>query len=589
MLILWELLWEHFIIMKITFKFRSRKRKQDGFSELLIRLRSGRQNDKIVCTGIYLNSKYWNRSENYVTEKHPNSIGYNDLIKEYKDRIYEGKHKFNKNQFSFQTLFKYLKGEAKFKSLDEYVETIIKDAKTDQNYKGYIDNLKRFKRLYGVNRTISFQDLSNDTYSIFELVHKKAQKLSMDETVRFSQTTYRQMIVHIGAICNHAHNKGYIREKINIPSEFKNVKGDTGAIKTHTKEEVLEWIKEINTIQQWETIGMWILMFCMRGLYQADIVKLSENMLKDTNKERRKRRISDYWRDNLYYYHPRSKTHEKMYIKLFRYPILNLLETMKNVVVYNRYPYRPNKIASINDKIAIYDYDPTSNKEEHQKVWQTQVRCMREKFGSCFKTARKSFATVVADKFPETINLVLLGRRISKEQGFKADKTLHQSYIDILSPKLMKRVEEAHLSVLKDFEIDKIYKALFDKLQALIKSQKHPQWILGHSGVLKEKKEYKIVVGTDKKTGKVKLENIGKKFAKYFKNDKTRTKDYWIDLEQAKKDAKDSLEKATNIEGKITKTGVKEIMIMSKKKDIEEREKDLMKALAEQGIASAVN
>ena len=74
LLILWEQSWEHFIIMKITFKFRSRKRKQDGFQELLIRLRNGRQNDKIVCTGIYLNSKYWTVGECFKTRmslRHP--------------------------------------------------------------------------------------------------------------------------------------------------------------------------------------------------------------------------------------------------------------------------------------------------------------------------------------------------------------------------------------------------------------------------------------------------------------------------------------------------------------------------------------
>ena len=55
-------------------------------------------------------------------------------------------------------------------------------------------------------------------------------------------------------------------------------------------------------------------------------------------------------------------------------------------------PYHPEAIASINDKIGIYDYDPTNDKKYHQHIWATKMEeCMREKFGTNYKTARNTF------------------------------------------------------------------------------------------------------------------------------------------------------------------------------------------------------
>lgn len=562
--------------MKITFKFRSAKRKQDKYQELLIRVIHGRAFDKLICTGLYLNKKYWIDSENYVSDKHPNSIDYNDTIKVYHDRIFEGKHKFESGRFTAQTLFSYLKGEARYDSLDSYVESVLKDVKTDQNYQAYKDNLKRFKRLYGVSRPIKFEELANDTYSIFEKVHANAQKLVLDENVRFSKTTYTQMIMHIGAICNHAHNRGYFRDVITIPSDFKKVKGDTQRIVSHTPEDVLNWIKEVRTIQQWESVAFWILMFCMRGLYQADIVKLSDKNLKDKYKKSRRRHLSDYWRDNLYYYHPRSKTHEKMYIKIFRYPILILIEALKNVVAYNHMPYHPEAIASINDKIGIYDYDPTNDKKYHQHIWATKMRTMREKFGTNYKTARKTFATQCADKFPQTITLILMGR--------KGDRILHDSYIDILDDKMIEKVEQAHLEVLEGFRMKEIITSLWEKFRGLITTQNHPLWILMNSGTFKKEGKYKIFLGTNDEGERLDCD-ITKGYEKYFKADLTKTDDFWQDdkeqLEYLEEEHKKRIEKNVR---KYMNTPHPLFAELMKEREIKEKEKDLDNLLNEVGI-----
>lgn len=567
---------EHLIYMKISFKFRSTKRKPDKYQELLIRVINGRSFDKLICTGLYLNKKYWKDTENYVSDKHPNAIDYNDKIKLYHDRIFEGKHKFESGRFTAQTLVSYLKGEARYDSLDAYVESVMKDVKSDQNIEGYRDNLKRFKRLYGVNRPIKFEDLANDTYSIFERVHTNAQKLVLDESVRFSKTTYTQMIMHVGAICNHAHNRGYFRDKITIPSDFKKVKGDTQRIVSHTPEDVLNWIKEIKTIQQWESVAFWILMFSMRGLYQADIVKLSDKNLKDKNKKSRSKYLSDFWRDNLYYYHPRSKTHEKMYIKIFRQPILLLIQALKNVVTYNHMPYHPEAIASINDKIAIYDYDPTSDKKYHQSIWATKMRTMREKFGTNYKTARKTFATQCADKFPQTITLILMGR--------KGDRILHDSYIDILDDKMIEKVEQAHLDVLEGFRMKDIITSLWDKLRGLISTQNHPMWVLMNSGAFKHNGKYQIYLGTNEE-GEVLKCDITKGYEKYFKADITKTDDYWQDDKEQLEYFKEEEEKRIkeNV-SKIMKEGHPLLNELKKQKEIEEQQKDLDNYLTEIGI-----
>ena len=85
--------------------------------------------------------------------------------------------------------------------------------------------------------------------------------------------------------------------------------------------------------------------------------------------------------------------------------MLILIEAFKNVVAYNHMPYHPEAIASINDKIGIYDYDPTNDKKYHQHI-RYIFRTVRENGYTNYKTARKTFTDIqCADKSFKLLHL----------------------------------------------------------------------------------------------------------------------------------------------------------------------------------------
>lgn len=216
-----------------------------------------------------------------------------------------------------------------------------------------------------------------------------------------------------------------------------------------------------------------------------------------------------------------------MTIRLDVNTTLYLLQVIKNVVAYIYFPNKPNQVADVNDRIALFKYDPREEKAIHQSIWACRQRTLREKFNTNYKQARKALSTVLAkfereNKISYNMTLFMRGREL-------VDAVDQDSYIAENNPELMKQTDEAHAMVLRDFGVDKIIPMLVRKLKEIIDNPRtnHPQWLLKQSGVHKVGKRYKVMVGFKNK--KPVWEAIAPEYKAYFRKDNSLKKGYWTD------------------------------------------------------------
>ena len=259
--------------------------------------------------------------------------------------------------------------------------------------------------------------------------------------------------------------EGVIQEVPLRPTEFTSGKGGVRRKdKTTVTPEIVEQaIKEAKNISQWQSVGFWLLEFCMRGLYPADIVKMTEaNLDVPTALKRIK--------NEIFIEHPRSKSehteNEDMYIhidNMITYPLISML---KNSVVKTHHNRR-DIVADVNDSLKIFDYNPTQDYKKHNSRWALHTRRLR-KYGMTMKNARKTFLTYAKElSIDEDTRLILVGR--------KNDPIFSSSYDNNRTKAMVDKVSKAHKSILLAFEAQRLVELLWAKLHTF----KTPAWLTG--------------------------------------------------------------------------------------------------------------
>jgi len=498
--------------------------------KLRYRITDGRKFRKEYKTDIWVNAKYWLASQKLVSSLHPNSEDVNRQLKALKDKIFEATNKFNTKRFNREQVINYIEGKSDYSSLKSYVETVLKDVKSNQTYVNYRGNLNAVETAIG--RKLTFELLHQESYQMFEKFYNISKQRIKEGT--FSAKSYNSYRKTISSICNHAKEYKAIHESIEVPKQFMRLSTNgTVEISSFTSEEFKDRIGEIKTIYDWKALSFWLLMFSLRGFYQADLVTMKEKNIEDGKKPKKgkrnetSRQLTKYWRDEQYLFQPRSKTNVEMLIKLHKTPILSLLEVVKNVIVYLDFPnpLRTDVVASINNKIEIYDYAPISNAKFHKNMWAKSQEKMRIKFeGLVFKTARKSYSTLMT-------KMGYKSEDINVQLGQSCQYLLNNSYVNYRDAELIKMVDNIHLKVLNEFKVDELRRLMFDKLKDVIQADNLPKWILGHTGVHKVGKQYKILVGMTNKMKPI-WEEIAPEFREYFMADETKSNDFYTDIKE---------------------------------------------------------
>mgnify|MGYP003145124203 CR=1 FL=1 len=525
--------------MKVYFKLFSRDLKSSK-KALRVRVYHKHKNvvkDKSVGTGLSIIPKFWDKDAERVTDMHPNQRDINERIAEIKANREDLLNQYDSGKISYESVLNQIIDKSSDDTIDDFIESKCKPPiKSDSVYKNLKNQLGGFKKLIGHRGKISWSDINNETiYNAYNIATRRQKEGSL------SARSYKNYIGAVKQLVDLGRFLGVTKLTLDIPESYTHldeVKDKSYHItknEGNTTEEVVKAIEDIKTIQQWQAVAMWLLSFCLRGFYYADIVSLKQEDIKDKDDNKIGHLLSTFAKDDIHIYHRRSKGYFPMYIKLFNYPVMGLINRLKFVTAYTHNDRRfkgKSILGDINDQIAIFDYDHKSDSTYHNEMTKHIQRKLKKK-GLMFKKARKSFNQYAQKlRLNQDVRQVLLGH---KEGG----KTIRKHYDSHTLTELLDEVDRMHYEVLKEFKVEELYDRLLVKLKYLVAEDNLPKWILSFGAVKKEGRKLSILTGFQNKEDDFRkfyegLEwvEIQDKYRAYFIKDKRADKDYWKDLEK---------------------------------------------------------
>ena len=343
------------------------------------------------------------------------------------------------------------------------------NAATNENLQGFLetvlkakyDNRNSYNTYDGVVQAV-YKEVGSKKILLADLTNEFIDKCVQGWKKRLSPTSVRTYLTHIGKIKNLAYQKGLISEPFIRRDEWKVKKGSSiKIIETVKTADFFEAIPKANDIYDIQALFFYLLMFCLRGLYQADIVTMHKyaNNLDINDSEAG-------WDKRRFIKHERSKSGELIEIKINIYPthsiiaVLALLVERTHKQKTNKRTGKPFKKGGYNvmpEKMSdgwIFAYD-INDTLIHKNVWDVYQKRIKKLLGKPFKTARKTFESYALKlKISQDIRYKLLGH---------ANPTIKAHYQDWEWDELKLQVDEAHLNVLNEYKAKEIYKAIYSR------------------------------------------------------------------------------------------------------------------------------
>ena len=512
----------------MTYNFYLAKRiSAKGLRNIWISVSNGRQYRKWVITDLYVNPQHFSTKKTLfrATKSHPAYININQAIKRYRDRCEEAYAIWQSGDYSMNQVVEHIKGNLKSSTIDDFIESYIIPNKRNVTAIDYKQKYNIIKGHMNIKGKMKWKDINRDFYD--RLQNKLEKKELSNESIK-------SYMIALGGILRDAKDRNIISHYTDIPKLLKRGGRRTRILKqnlkTTTSKEFEKHLDTIQNIAQWESFALWLLSFCLRGFYPADIVKMDEAEFDEPT-------MVKMLKNELYIYHLRSKTeHTKnrhMYVHLDTNITMPLLFTLKRVIAYRWMKKHSKYIASPTDLIKIFDYNPSDDTTWHNNRWALHSRRLR-KFGMDMMSARKSFETFAEEieltdddtpvEFNEYMRLILLGR--------SSDPILEKSYSNKHSKRMREAVTEAHKYVLEKFGCKYLVGMLIKKLQGL----NVPEWVKKQPMLMtkdicenmvkkgsKLEKSGKILhkgwfIGRNIKGNNFQLESLSKEFIPYWKS-----------------------------------------------------------------------
>ncbi len=495
--------------MTIKFILKSRLLK-NNLKSLKLRIvhgSKGLKRDVICDTGLKVNPKYWDKDSERVTDRHSDNQILNDAINEIAYKRNKILTKFQANQLTFEGVVNSLKRGGDDRTLEAFVENQIKELKSDVSYLDYRNKLKGFKKLIGHTDVLRFNDISNE---MFVKAHRKGIELQRENKI--SARTFKEYVAKVLSILKLAKFLGVYDSNFEIPRQYKTLKNKRKRTKNkgNTTADVINAINDINSLEQWQSVAIWVLKFCLRGFYSADIVNMSSTDIENIEAHKMGHLLSTYLKDEVYINFHRSKTEIPMFIHIHNYPTLSLLTRLKATFVYTHIDRQINGksvLADINDPIKIFDYDLQKNYKSHRGMHKL-INKKSSNLGLKQKFARKTFNQYAERlEISEEVRKILIGQI--------TDNLLANSYNDHTLQSKLDKVEKAHKDILEAFQVDMLYKKLLVKLKGIIMRDKLPNWLLVSGGVNIKGSSVKVMVGNPQQ--KIEWANVEGKYKRYFK------------------------------------------------------------------------
>ena len=449
--------------MKINLVLVKRPLK-DGTCNLVFDLVNGRDFRKKIITGIKLLPLDWDVKRYRVNKTNPNAKVLNIRVKELFDKLLVAHAKYDAKQLNENQLISFLEGKTDFGSIDEYIETEIKNTRTSATYIDYKNafNSLKLHTKFG-NGKMMFEDVN---YALLDKFKRNALSKGLQGA------SINSYLTKIRAVMLDAFDKGYIYEKFELSKRLR-VPVQRKQIQTCTPDDLKNAIGKIKNVYDWQAVAFYLLMFCTRGMYPADIVSFKK--VNFQNKDLHKDGFISSWdfykKGHDYLVHRRSKTknrgNDDMLIRIDAFPTLRLIGLLKRSVIYTHYKIKPDIIPTLEDEISIFKYDIENDYKLHSNIWDTYKKRIIKLLGYSYKTARKTFNTYALElEVSDTIRRILLGH---------ADSSMLSHYDNLKTKKINEQVENAHEKVLDEFDTKEIMNLLIDKLENDLSA---PAWVM---------------------------------------------------------------------------------------------------------------
>ena len=440
--------------MTIGFLINSRI-KADSRQNIQIRIVHTRNYRKLLTTSLNVFKKHFDLKEFRCKPMHPDYKSINKQIKAIKDKKEHCINQYESKKFTLRQVELHMLGKSDYTSIDDFINTDYKRLKRDVTFNDYLSKFKTIKSNMGINGKISFDEIDyNWLEDLYDTLRKKG----------LAKKTIRSYSTALSVILGDAVRKGIIDKKPIFPKNLTSGgKRDRKRkeLKITNSEDFEKYIENITTIQQWQSFAFWLLSFCLRGFYPADIVKMeSAELVNPTH--------WSYLNGRLFISHLRSKSehteNEHMYVNIPTY-VYQLINMLKESVVFTHSEKHRNIVAKRQDILKIFDYDPSENYKFHLQRWALHTRKLRP-YGMDMMSGRKTFNTIAKGlKIDQDTRLILLGRQ--------ADPILARSYDDNFNPTIQNNVFEAHRMVLEEYRAD----ILIYRLQWKLSKLNVPKWL----------------------------------------------------------------------------------------------------------------
>ena len=334
---------------------------------------------------------------------------------------------FENDSYTWDELCRRLNGGSPEEGVEGFIEDVLKPRMKLTTYQSYKYSYKALLRVLDVS-TMSFKELNYDAIDKAVMIWKNQEK---------SPSSIETYLKHLGVIINEANDRGIVNYRFEKKKKWR-VKKHTKVVESATTEQLLDSIKNVNNIYDFQAFAFWLLMFCMRGLYPRDIIKMHLHELVNESEQDEKRYVK----------HKRSKTGEPMNILYSCEPTEQIINSIQCSITYthlNRSSSYPDVYPKGWHTLMMFEY----KEEEHKNVWDVYTKRCRKIIGVPFKVARKTFESyaLLLDVSAE-VRYRLLGHQ---------DRSIKSSYQNWEWDRISAKVDEAHLKVLKEFRVEEVW------------------------------------------------------------------------------------------------------------------------------------
>ena len=334
---------------------------------------------------------------------------------------------FENDSYTWNELCRRLNGGSPEEGVEGFIEDVLKPRMKLTTYQSYKYSYKALLKVLDVS-TMSFKELNYDAIDKAVMIWKNQEK---------SPSSIETYLKHLGVIINEANDRGIVNYRFEKKKKWR-VKKHTKVVESATTEQLFDSIKNVNNIYDFQAFAFWLLMFCMRGLYPRDIIKMHLHELVNESEQDEKRYVK----------HKRSKTGEPMNILYSCEPTEQIINSLQCSITYTHLK-RSSGYPDVYPKgwhtLMMFEY----KEEEHKNVWDVYTKRCRNIIGVPFKVARKTFESyaLLLDVSAE-VRYRLLGHQ---------DRSIKSSYQNWEWDRISAKVDEAHLKVLKEFRVEEVW------------------------------------------------------------------------------------------------------------------------------------